>query len=153
PTATAAVQAAAPVATPPTTALPERPVVGVKAGRPPLSFRFVLGAGVVAACLLLAVLIVSVIWIGGILAGLQQGSGQASGDPGPGRREENKDQPKKDSGKKPEVPQSRLFPKDQRRFLSDLEELEVVRGEWPVKVGDIGDGQPIKVAGKLSPHG
>jgi serine/threonine-protein kinase len=50
-------------------------------------------------------------------------------------------------------PPSVLFPKGPRRFLSELPEFDVMNGEWPIKKGDTGNGQPIRVGGVLSPHG
>jgi hypothetical protein len=53
----------------------------------------------------------------------------------------------------PERPRSKLFPDGPRRFLSDLQEFDVVNGEWPFSKGETGGGHVIKVAGVKSPHG
>jgi hypothetical protein len=53
----------------------------------------------------------------------------------------------------PERPRSKLFPDGPRRFLSELEEFDVVPGKWPFRKGDTGDGHHIIVGGVKSPHG
>jgi hypothetical protein len=58
----------------------------------------------------------------------------------------------KDPGEKP-APAIKLFAKGQVRFLSELPAFDKVMGEWPITVGDIGNGKPIRVNGVLSPHG
>jgi hypothetical protein len=51
------------------------------------------------------------------------------------------------------IPRSKLFPDGERRFLSELEEFDVVNGKWPFTKGETGDGHVIKVGGRKSPHG
>jgi serine/threonine-protein kinase len=48
---------------------------------------------------------------------------------------------------------SLVFPKGPRRFLSELQEFDVLSGEWPFRKADTGEGKPIQVGGVPSPHG
>jgi hypothetical protein len=50
-------------------------------------------------------------------------------------------------------PPTKLFPAGSRRFLSELQEFDVERGEWPFGKGETGGGHVIKVGGVVSPHG
>ncbi|HMF11207.1 MAG TPA: NPCBM/NEW2 domain-containing protein [Gemmataceae bacterium] len=53
----------------------------------------------------------------------------------------------------PAASRSKFFPDGPCRFLSDLQEFEVVNGEWPFTKGETGDGHVIKVSGVKSPRG
>jgi hypothetical protein len=53
----------------------------------------------------------------------------------------------------PGLARVKLFRERPCCFLSRLKEFDVEKGPWPVRKGDNGEGQPIRVGGVLSPHG
>jgi hypothetical protein len=101
----------------------------------PLHLRLVLAGGVAVACLFL---LVGVVLIAGAMSRPQTSAAE-----------------KPVAVKPAGPPPSWLFPNGPRRFLSELQELDVRSGEWPFTKGKLGnpEGNPIKVGGKLSPHG
>jgi serine/threonine protein kinase len=48
---------------------------------------------------------------------------------------------------------SKVFAHGPCRFLSELPEFDVHKGEWPFRKGDCGNGKPIEVSGVRSPNG
>jgi eukaryotic-like serine/threonine-protein kinase len=133
---------------------------GAPAQAPRARFPLVLAAAA-GACLLLVLLVLGALRMFGGAGEPPPGGQTASTDSGQRPKGTEGEKPKKPEAEKPKkeelvkkaAPPSALFPSGPRRFLSELEPFDVTPGEWPIKTGDTGNGQPIKVGGVLSPHG